>query len=254
MTTGELYDFIDAFAPFGSAMDFDNPGLLVGERNTSVQTVLFSLDITPEVVTEGKNIGAQLIISHHPVIFNALKQLKTNTAPYLLAKYGIDAICAHTNLDMAPGGVNTVLAQRLQLKNVRTLSEYAPNLPEALMGELQEPLAPLPFAQQVKQQLHCDGLRYTDGKRLVKTVGLCSGGGTDLLYTAAAAGCEGFVTGESKHNLLLDAEQLQLTLIDAGHFETEDIVMEPLMQKVKEAFPKLYCIKSKVMHSPAHYI
>lgn len=254
MTTGVLYDFIDTFAPFNSAMSFDNPGLLVGERNTSVQTILFSLDILPEVVEEANTIGAQLIISHHPVIFNPLKQLKKSSAPYLLAQYGIDAICAHTNLDMAAGGVNTVLARRLGLANVRTLSEYAPGLPEALMGELAAPIAPLPFARQVKQQLGCDGLRYTDGKRAIKTVGLCSGGGAELLYNAVDKGCEGFVTGESKHNLLLDAEQSRLTLVDAGHFATEDIVIEPLIQKVKAEFPSLSCIKSKAMHSPAHYI
>ena len=250
-TSGDIYNFIDSFAPFQSAMDFDNPGLLVGDRNTPVQTVLFALDITPAVVEEDKNRRAQLIVSHHPVIFNPLRQLKKGSAPYLLAQYGIDAICAHTNLDMAEGGVNTALASQLQLKNVHTLKEYRPGFSEALMGELDHPLSPAAFAAQVKQQLHCSGLRYTNGLRPIRIVGLCSGGGTDLLYDAVAAGCEGFVTGESKHNLLLDAEQLQLTLVDAGHYETEVVVLEPLIQRISIHFPALNCVISQTMHSPA---
>ncbi|MDD3260874.1 MAG: Nif3-like dinuclear metal center hexameric protein [Oscillospiraceae bacterium] len=253
-TTGEIYDYIDSFAPFASAMDFDNPGLLVGERTTSLQRILFALDITPDVVREGNKLAAQLIVSHHPVIFNPLKQLKKNSAPYLLAQYGIDAICAHTNLDMAAGGVNTALAACLQLQHVHTLAEYQPELPEALMGDLTAALEPQAFAKQVKKQLACDGLRYTNGKRKVKTVGLCSGGGADLLYAAVDAGCEGFVTGESKHNLLLDAEQLQLTLVDAGHYATEVIVLDPLMKRISAQFPAVRCIKSQTMHSPAAYL
>lgn len=254
MTTGEIYDFIDSFAPFHSAMSFDNPGLLVGSRNTSVKTALFALDITPDVVKEANMIDAQLVISHHPVIFNPLKCLNRSSSPYLLAQYGIDAICAHTNLDMSPKGVNATLAQRLHLKNVRTLSEYAPNLPEALMGELTQEYTPASFAELVKRDLNCDGLRYTDGHRTIRTVGLCSGGGADLLYIAAQKGCEGFVTGESKHNLLIDAETLNLTLVDAGHFFTEDIVFPPLMELLHTQFPLLNCVKSKAMHNPAHYI
>lgn len=255
MNAGDIYDWIDAFAPFESAMEFDNPGLLVGDREDPVRRILFTLDITPAVVCEAKKFGAELIISHHPVIFSPLKALPRKSSPYLLAQTGIDAICAHTNLDMAAGGVNTQLAACLGLQNVRTLSFYKPGLPEALMGELPgDALEPLAFARQVKAQLHCDGLRYTDGGRAVRTVGLCSGGGADLLYAAASAGCEGFVTGESKHNLLLDAENSGLTLVDAGHFATEDLVLAPLMVRMQAAFPALTCRKSTAMHSPAKYI
>lgn len=253
-TVGSLYDWIDSFAPFGSAMDFDNPGLLVGNREDPVHLALFALDITPAVVQEAEQLGAELIVSHHPVIFHPLKTLGRQSVPYQLAKAGIDALCAHTNLDMAPGGVNTELAARLNLESVRTLSEYRPGLPEALMGELPEAMEPAAFAQQVKSQLGCDGLRFTDGKRPVRTVGLCSGGGAELLYAALAAGCEGFVTGESKHNLLLDAEISHLTLVDAGHFATEDLVLEPLMKRMHAAFPDLLVQKSRAMHSPAQYI
>lgn len=123
-TAGEIYRYIDSFAPFSSAMDFDNPGLLVGGFHTPVRVALVALDITPEVIEEAKRRSAQLIISHHPVIFRPLKRLSEDSVPYLLAKAGITAICAHTNLDMAPGGVNDCLAQALGLESVRPLLFY----------------------------------------------------------------------------------------------------------------------------------
>ncbi len=253
--TGDIYNYIDSFAPFQSAMHFDNAGLLVGDYETEVKTVVLSLDITPAVVREAAELDAQLIVSHHPVIFDPLKRINTDSALYLLANYGIAAICAHTNLDMAVGGVNTCLAERLKLKNVRMLKEYETSgLPEALMGETSREYAPHEFAEFVKSVLHCDGLRYTDGCRSITCVGLCSGGGADLMCFAAEHGCQAFVTGESKHNILLDAENRGITLVDAGHFYTEDIVILPLSDKLEKQFPNIRFIKSKQMHSPAKYL
>lgn len=253
--TGDIYNYIDSFAPFHSAMDFDNPGLLVGDFQTPVKTAVLSLDITPAVVREAAELGADLIISHHPVIFQPLKQLDTESVPYLLARSGIAAICAHTNLDMAPEGVNACLAGRLVLKNVRILKEYeSSGLPEALVGETERAYSPREFAEFVKTALGCDGLRYTDGDRSITRVGLCSGGGADLVYAAAEYGCQAFVTGESKHNILLDAQNMGVTLVDAGHFYTEDVVILPLLQKLEKKFPELRFVKSERMHSPALYL
>jgi GTP cyclohydrolase I len=253
--TGDIFRFIDGFAPFSSAMGFDNPGLLAGGDDVPVRKVLLSLDITPSVVEEASAIGAELIVSHHPVIFDPLRSLKPGTAPFLLVQKGIAAICAHTNLDMAPGGVNECLAQRLGLQNVRMLMEYENSgLPEALMGETGREYTPPEFAAFVKQALGCDGLRFVDGGRNITLVGLCSGGGADLVYEAEKAGCQAFVTGESKHNILLDAENLRMTYVDGGHFYTEDVVIRPLLEKLQENFREVAFIKSERMHSPAKYL
>ena len=114
--------------------------------------------------------------------------------------------------------------------------------------------APQEFAEFVKSVLRCDGLRYTDGGHAISHVGLCSGGGADLMYFAAEHGCQAFVTGESKHNILLDAENKGMTLVDAGHFYTEDVVILPLLRKLEKQFPNICFMKSKQMHSPAKYI
>lgn len=252
---GEIYQYINSFAPFRTALDYDNCGLQVGDAKAEVQKALLSLDITPDVVREANERGAQLIISHHPVMFDPLRSLQAGTAPYLLAQYGIAAICAHTNLDLAPGGVNTCLAARLGLKNVKTLVlDEASGLPAALMGETEQAYEPREFAEFVKTSLGCDGLFYADGGKKIERVALCSGAGSEYLYDAAALGCQAFVTGEAKHHELIDAENMGVTLVAAGHFYTEDVVIQPLLERLRQNFPKVEFQKAEQSHCPANYL
>ena len=139
----DIFEFIDSFAPFESAMDFDNVGILVGDKNAEVKRCLVALDVTNSVINEAKLLKATLIISHHSVIFNAIKTLSINSIPYALAQNEISVICAHTNLDMAPFGVNTCLAKALSLRNLKALSYYDSGqgaLPMGLVGELERDL------------------------------------------------------------------------------------------------------------------
>ena len=253
-TVGDIYEFIDGFAPFRLAMDFDNAGLLAGERGARVQKVLLALDITPDVVRETAECGAQLVVSHHPVIFHPLRSLQPRTASYLLARYGIAAICAHTNLDVAAGGVNSCLAARLGLENVRTLKAYGDSgLAEALMGETAE-CDPDEFARMAGEALGCDGLFYTDGGRPVSAVGLCSGAGSDYLPDAAEKGCQAFVTGEAKHHELIEAANLGVTLVVAGHYDTEEVVIHPLLELLRKRFPDVAFTRAQSSHRPAKYL
>ena len=250
-TVRDIYQDIDSFAPFRTQMNFDNCGLQAGDPDAEVRTALLSLDITPAVVREAADLGAQLVISHHPVIFNPLRSLMAGTAPYLLAEYGIAAICAHTNLDLAPGGVNTCLAGRLGLLDVKTLAEDDESgLPAALFGRTARSFEPREFAALVKSSLGCDGLFYADGGRTITTVGLCSGAGCDYLHAAAAGNCEAFVTGEAKHHEMIDAENLGVTLVSAGHYFTEDVVIGPLRERLGKRFPGTEFLRAKSSHCP----
>lgn len=254
-TVGEIFKFIDGFAPFRLAMDFDNAGLLVGESGAQVQKALLALDITPAVVREAAEQKAQLIISHHPVIFHPLRCLRPETASYLLARHGIAAICAHTNLDVAAGGVNSCLAERLALKHVRTLKEYGGSgLAEALMGETDRAYGPEEFARRAGEALGCDGLFYADGGQKISTVGLCGGAGSDYLQTAAGLGCQAFVTGEAKHHELIEAANLGVTLVAAGHYDTEEVVIRPLLELLRKRFPDVMFARAQSSHRPAKYL
>ncbi len=254
-TVGDIYGFIDGFAPFRLAMDFDNAGLLAGESGARVERALLALDITPGVVREAAENGAQLLVSHHPVIFHPLRSLRPGTASYLLARYGVAAICAHTNLDVAAGGVNSCLAERLGLENVRALKAYGDSgLAEALMGDTGREYPPEEFARMAGEALGCDGLFYADGNRPVSTVGLCGGAGSDYLRDAAEKGCQAFVTGEAKHHELIEAANLGVTLVVAGHYDTEEAVIRPLLELLQKRFPDVLFARAQSSHRPAKYL
>ena len=233
-----IYGKLNSLAPFANQESWDNSGLLVGDPGAEVKTALVVLDITAEAVREAREIGAELIISHHPVIFHPLKKVESGSVVWELAQAGISAICAHTNLDMAPGGVNDCLAAALELSGRMEVAFYG-ELPCCVMGTLAQPMEPKSFAAFVKERLSCEGIRYVAGNRPVRKVALCSGAGGEFLFDAMEKGADAFVTGEVKHHEILAAKEAGLTLVDGGHFKTEDIAMEPLRERLSRAFPGL---------------
>ena len=237
-TVSDINGKIRKIAPENTAMDFDNVGLLVGDPGAAVSTVLLALDVTADVIRQAEESGAQLIVSHHPVIFQPLKRLNTSSLPYRLAQKGIAVISAHTNYDLAPEGVNYRLTEKLRLQQVRPfLTDPKTGLAEGLIGELESSMMPEAFAEYVKKTLSCGGVSYTEGKSSVKTVAVGCGAGSYMLFDAISAGADGFVTGESKHHELLAAKEAGITMVTAGHFNTEAHAMEPLAATLKKAFP-----------------
>lgn len=244
---GNIFGFVDSFAPFASAMDFDNVGILVGDATAEVKKCLVALDVTEVVINEAENVGATLIISHHPVIFSALKTLPKTSIPHMLAQRDISVICAHTNFDMASFGVNTCLAEALSLKNLEALSHYESKigtLPMGLAGELEKEFSCAEFAKFVKDRLNCEGVRYTDVSREIKTVAICSGSGGDLIETVARKNIDAFVTGEIKHHEILTAARNEICVVEAGHFKSEDVVILPLVNKLADKFKDVEFVKS----------
>lgn len=243
-TVSEILDFILGFAQKEWKEDWDNVGLLCGHRDKRVKTVLVALDVTPAVAREARDMGAELIVSHHPLLFSA-SSLSDETAQgqllLYLAENSIAVICAHTNLDSAPGGVNDVLAARLALRDVRTFdgAEYG----IGRIGETDEqPLSV--FVRTVKRALGAGGVRYADGGRPVRCVAVGGGACMDFLPQAIAAGCDTFVTGDVKYHQFQQAQSLGVNIIDAGHFPTEDPVCEVLCARLAAQFPELTVKKS----------
>lgn len=256
-TVFDVFKYIDEIAPFNAAMDFDNVGILVGNEKDNVKKCIVALDITKEVVSEALDIGANLIISHHPIIFTPLKRLVEDSVPYMLAKSGISAICAHTNLDMAAFGVNSCLAKVLEIENTVALSLYKTEkgeLPMGLVGDLCKPYSCDEFSKFVKEKLNCKGIRYTTTERKIKRVALCSGAGGDLIGEVINKNADAFITGEIKHHEILLAGENDICVVDAGHFKTEDVVVLPLVNKLSEKFDSVEFIKSSVCTDKINYI
>ena len=239
-TVADILNFMETLAPRSLKMDWDNVGLLCGSRSTPVTKVLVALDPFEHVCREAADWGAELIITHHPLIFRPLPSITDDTSIgrgiTTLIRNGISAINAHTNLDCAGGGVNDVLAATLGLADVATVPGDAHSL--LRMGEVTE--QPVDdFLASVKEKLHCDGLRYVDSGKPVCKVAVGGGSCADGMLDALHAGCDTFVTSDVKYNQFWDAKDLGLNLIDAGHFHTENPVMAVVAKKIAEAFPEI---------------
>lgn len=241
-TVADILAFLDTLAPRSLKMDWDNCGLLCGRPGREVRRILVALDPFDTVIDEAIRVKADLLVTHHPLIFrNGLMAVNEDTEAgrcvLKLVENGIAAINAHTNLDIAPGGINDVLAQTLGLAGIETIGE------ERLLRRGTVSAQPLSqFLAHVKQALGCDGLRYVEVGRPVSTVAVGGGACADEMEEALAAGCDTFVTADVKYNQFRTAYQLGLNLIDAGHFHTENPAMPVLRDKLQAAFPEVEVI------------
>ena len=253
-TVADILTFVESLAPRSMKMNWDNVGLLCGRKEKEVKKILVALDPFRNVIDEAIKIGADCIVTHHPLIFrNPLMAVnedsETGRCVLALIEHGIAAVNAHTNYDLAPGGINDILAQTLELQNITVINpegEDAEGRPYGLLrcGTVEETTLQA-FLPTVKKSLNCDGLRYVDGGRPVRKVAVGGGSCADEMGDALAAGCDTFVTADVKYNQFRTAYELGLNLIDAGHFHTENPAMPVLAEKLRAAFPGTEVVFSK---------
>ena len=256
-TVKDIYNFLDEFCPFENCLDFDNVGVLLGSAEDKVTKVLLVLDIVDEVYEEAQRLNANLIITHHPIIFNGLKKISSDSLICKLLKENINVISAHTNLDVAKNGVNFCLAKALNLNNLQVLSfaENNKNLPLGYIGDLSEPLNCTDFARFTKEQLNCKGLRYVDiRQKNIQRVAVGSGACGDLIYDAVNQQVDAFITGEIKYHEILYAKQNKVCVVDVGHYKSEDVVLEPLRKKLSDNFENIEFLKSQVDIDSINYV
>lgn len=245
-TVADILAFLETVAPPYMKEDWDHVGLNCGRSTQTVHSILVALDPFASVCQEAREIGADLLVTHHALIWtpdfvNDSSEWGRNAL--FLIENGIACINAHTNLDCAPGGVNDVLAETLGLTDIQVITPVGTDAQGAPYGLLRSGSVPeqdLPsFLAQVKTRLGCRGLRYVDGGRAVSRVavggGSCAGG----MQEAALAGCDTFVTADVKYNQFFEARELGINLIDAGHFHTENPVIAVLAAKLAAAFPDI---------------
>lgn len=233
MTVHDVYAYIDTFAPFASAANWDNSGLLVGDKEASVKKAVVCLDVTKEAVSYAVENKASLIISHHPIIFSAQKKFLSDSVPYQTAQNGISVICAHTNLDKAVGGVNDSLCRALSLefeKCPETVCEGFLNI-----CTLKTEMSAAAFAEHVSKKLNCS-VDFNGEENIVSKIGVCSGAGGEFVTEAALCGCDALLTGEAKYHEFFDADAAGMSVFAAGHYETEVPVVNALANKLNSKF------------------
>lgn len=232
MLVSDIYSVINKMAPSENALPFDNVGILLGDPEAEVKKAIVALDCTPATVKKAINEGAELIITHHPVIFDPLKSVVKSEGNVVFSclTNGISVISMHTNLDVAVGGVNDCLAAALELCDVQAITDAEGF--SFRMGSLKAEMSASELAEYVKQQLG-GNVRYTDGKKSIKTVCVCGGSGSGELFVAMNI-ADALITADVKHNVFIEAASKGFTLLDAGHFHTENVVIAPLSKLLNE--------------------
>lgn len=248
VTVQEILQELKAFAPTELACSWDNVGLLV-DAGRPVSRVLTALDITAAVVREAAAQGCELIVSHHPVIFDPLKRITAEDIPALLLGQGISGICMHTNLDAAPGGVNDTLADTLGMarEGRRSFAEGCGRIgtvPATTVAAL---------ARFCADTLH-SGVKYVDSPRPVTCLAEVSGAGGSYLQQAIDEGADCLVTGEAAHHIALLARQKGVGLVVAGHWGTEQAVADVLAARLAGAFPQLTVAHAAADTDPYAYL
>lgn len=364
-TVSQIYNYLCEIAPLWLAESYDNAGLLVGDPKSNVKKAVLSLDITADIAKEAHDTDAQLVISHHPVIFKPIKKVMANgatSAVWNLVKMSLSAICMHTNFDTANGGVNDALAAKLNLVDVKRLSDdkvmnfkkvsvfvpesHAEKVRKAMaeagagrlgeydgcafetrgngyfrplsgsnpfigetgklekvdevrieaicapqdlkkvitemlkahpyevpaydifddesvcekygigrIGRIQEPKSLREFGQFVKEALGAQCVKLTDSGKEAYNIAICSGAvDEDIIANAAQAGADTLVTGEMKHHLYYFAKDMQINVVEAGHFITETVILPVLKEKLEKRFPDVEFIIAKCNVEPYYVL
>ena len=261
----DVYEFIESIAPVEMAIESDNVGFLVGRGDAVVSKILVCLDITNDVITEVLDIGAELIVAHHPLFFS-LKSVTDNDITgkkvVRLLSGGISAICMHTNLDAARGGVNDALAVAVGIADEDRESELLSDGKRLDSGEVVSlgrvgfltEACPLPkYLDMLKKNLGVNGLRYHDAGHDVYKVAISSGAGGGEWDNAVKSGCDTFITADIKYHMFLEAKELGINIIDGGHFCTEDLVSGVLVDELGAAFPDVEVIRSVVLDQTVEF-
>ncbi len=245
-TVADILNCVQDLAPAYMKESWDKIGLNCGHLNQPVTHVLVALDPFQSALEEAKEMGAQVLVTHHPLLWEngfITDGTDQGARTLFLIENGIAHINAHTNLDMAPGGVNDVLAQKLGLQNIHIIDPVGTDVQGRPYGLLRQGEVPeqslTDFLSLVKAELGCPVLRYSSCGKPVSRVAVGGGACGSELQAAAAAGCDTFVTSDIKYNQFWDAVSLGINLIDSGHFYTENPVCTVLARKIRTTFPEL---------------
>lgn len=248
-----IMEALEAFAPLSLQEAWDNAGLIVGSPQNMVRKALLTLDVTEEVMDEAIECGADMIISHHPLIFSGIKKITGKSyverAIIKAIKNNILIYASHTNIDAAEGGVSYKMGEKIGLENM------LPLMPSGLgvIGELKEPQDITTFATILKKRFDAPMVRYTEIDRKISKVALCGGAGADFIDSAIAADADVYVSGDFKYHDFFKAEK-EIAVVDIGHFESERYTLDIFYDIISKKLPNFAIQFTSVNSNPINYL
>lgn len=246
-TIQDIYNAIDSVAKFSTQEKWDNSGILVGNSNSKVSRVLVALDITKDVIQEAKNLNCEVIVSHHPIIFEPLKSITPNDIVYKLIQNNIGAICCHTPLDICVGGINDILyslfkiplALNDDISPIEDVKNCGFGSGFGRICTTNTTLSCEQIALTLKEVLNCSVVKYVPSSKPIHKIAFCSGSGGSMLEDVISLGADVFITGDIKHDRWIYAKDNNLALFDCGHFHTENVVVPYLRQLIFASVPNI---------------
>ena len=250
----DIYRLLDSKYPYSIQEDYDNSGIMA-DCGREIDKIVVSLDITNAVVDYAESIGAQLIVSHHPLIFTPVKTIRFNSPLQKLLSAGISALSAHTNFDIYEGGVNDSLASRIGLHDILPVFKVSEKPVNGVirqnfigrMGMLPVEMSPAELARHTGEcLLGRKEMEFVDGGHPIKKVAVGGGACGEFIFECPEFGIDAFITGEAKHHQLLFAKDNGITMIVAGHYATENIALEALAETISDGFPEITIVITRI--------
>jgi len=262
MKIKQVINFLEQYAPLEYQESYDNCGLIIGNANAELKSVLITLDCIESVIDEAIETGCNLIVAHHPIIFSGLK--KINGTNYIertvikAIKNDIAIYAIHTNLDNVYNGVSAKIADKLGIENCKVLATKNEmensSVGSGILGTLKTPVSSADFLKQLKSSMQTNCVRHTAlVKDEIKTVAVCGGSGSFLLNNAIVAQADIFITADFKYHEFFDAEN-QIIIADIGHYESEQFTKDLIYDMLTDNFTKFAVRLSKVNTNPIKYL
>lgn len=258
MKVREITSLIEAFAPLSLQESYDNAGLIVGRPDDEVHNILLAVDVTEEVIAEAVSEGCDMIITHHPIIFHALKRFnsasQTERCVEEAIRRGIVLYAAHTNLDSTPQGMSWRVGEMIGLEQMEVLQPTsAEGAGFGVVGELPSAVPAAEFMREVMECFGVKALRHSDiVKEKVQRVAICTGSGGSLIDDARRSGADIYLTADLRYNDFMRHENA-IILADMGHFESEYCAIQILFDILSKKIPIFAVRKSVRSRNPINY-
>lgn len=255
MKAGEIASVIENYAPLSLQESWDNSGFCIGDGESEVRKLLLGFDCTPELVGEAVREGADMIVTHHPLIFGGLKKISASSpvgeAVIEAVKHDIVVYACHTNMDKVLWGVSGKLASCIGLEDVEILDENPEGYGLGVVGNLPEPMAAEKFVAKIREILSLKCVRTSKLVKTISRVALCGGSGHSLIEKAKASGADVYISGDiGYHNFFCPDDFM---IMDIGHFESEVHIIETIYDIVHEKFPNFVILIGKDTVNPINY-